>query len=95
MPGMPEFLLFWERKTSSRLVGKDKYDYLEAKTYSSLLEHLVFLKENPSQYKQMVNNGFQSKEQYSAEVVKNRWIEVIEKIIYPKYYGSKFKAGNV
>jgi len=64
-----------------RDIGAPGHNYLIARFYDEMLTHINNLAKDPGLYKQIVQNGADSRENYTREKIASTWIDLIEKRI--------------
>ena len=74
-------------------IGVPNEDYVRVFSYDDLLEKILFLKDNPGYYDQIIKNGISKRKHYTRENILKEWIEVFQNNIFPDFEAWKRNRG--
>ena len=69
-----------------RQIGKNGVDYIEATSLDEVLSGLLALRENPSYYRCIVENGKRKADNFSSESIYKMWKAVLNEKILPRFF---------
>lgn len=82
LAGVPAILGY---ESAYRKEGNPSVDYLEASSYSEVVEHLLQLKENILLRQRIVKNGSEKANEFKAEKTVECWVRLINDVLIPDY----------
>lgn len=68
-------------------------DFIEINSADDVIKGIKYLKENPSVYQDMVDNGKERAKAFTVEVIAEQWRDIIEHSIYKNF--SKWRQRNI